>query len=244
MGTGGRLGGVIMVLGLTALAAGPSAPATSPAPSPVTNAASGPTTAESAPAFVERPRILDDAGKVVSEFTFPAGQTERVVKLTQVRDVWVTRDVKINGREVGWMVIDTGANLTTLDKMAAEGPGFRALTLGQGEDYAYLRGVDQIELDGISLQNHVVGVGDFASLRTNMGFPLKGSLGGDFLGQTPFCLDFTAGTLTFYARRSFKPPAGAREMSIQLSGKGQSGSVLRGRIPRRAVPWWRAGSAA
>ena len=222
MNTGCRFAMVAATLGLAVLA-GCQQPLS-------TDLASGTKKAESAAparaASIERPRILDDSGKVVSEFHFPPGQNERVIKLTQVGGLWLTRELKINGHDVGWMLIDTGANVTTVDKRIADDLGLKSLKKSGGSgDYDIMRGVDRIELTDIALNNHFVAVTDFSSLRATTGVLIRGSLGGDFLGQAPFCLDFTEGTLTFYERSRFRPPAGAREVRIQLTGKATSGSI-------------------
>lgn len=228
MSTGCRLAAVILTLGMTTWAGcqQPSA----------TNHGAGTKDAEPASAFIERPRVLDESGKVVSESIFPPGQSKVVLQLAHGPNFWATRDVKINGREIGWMLIDTGANLSTIDEMVADELGLKGLKPGQGGDYKHLRAIDRIEWGGIALNNHLVAVTDFASVRASYGVAIRGSLGGDFLGPVPFRLDFTEATLTFYARKNFKPPAGAREVRIQLSGKATSGSVYARAAPFTGIP--------
>lgn len=187
-------------------------------PNPKPNQAITPA-AQTAPAVVERPRILDDSGQVVSELFFPPGKTQVVLQLTQFRSGWLIRGLQLNGHDVGWMLLDTGINLTTVDTTVAEELQLKPLTPDHGKNYAYFRTAACLDLADLTLRNHYVAAIDFSPVRRAAGISIKGSMGGDLLGQVPYSLDFTAGTITFYDRKHFQPPVGAHELPLQLSGK-------------------------
>ena len=48
-----------------------------------------------------RPIVHDERGRVVSELVFPPGQRDVVVPLTFDGALLATKDVKVNGRDVG-----------------------------------------------------------------------------------------------------------------------------------------------
>ena len=132
------------------------------------------------------------------------------------------------------MFIDTGANVRSSIRCW---PTIWALKNINGDKPAApFYPVDRLDLAGITLRNHFVAVADFASLRAVAGFSIQGSLGADFLSRAPFCLDFTDSTLTFYSRKTFAPPAAARQYKIRLISTPTSGMPYARANPLCGIP--------
>ena len=57
--------------------------------------------------MIERPHVLDESGNVVSKLTFATNSGKAVVAFTNIRGLLLTDQVLINGRKVGWFLVDT-----------------------------------------------------------------------------------------------------------------------------------------
>ena len=122
----------------------------------------------------------------------------------------LTDAVRINGKRVGYFLIDTGSNRTILAPGVVEAlglemaGGFEINGEARGEVYT----VDQFRLGPLVLDRHMVGSVSLDHMQV-FAEPLVGILGCDVLGQVPVTLDYRAASLTFHDPERFKPPAGA-----------------------------------
>jgi predicted aspartyl protease len=166
--------------------------------------------------------VLRDGERVLSELTFPSDRAEVVFPLAESGVLLLTDAVTVNGRGLGWFVIDTGANFTTLDRTAAEQLGITVTDLwkrreGLQEPDGLYR-IRSLQIGGMTLSNHVIGVLDLSSITAASpnDRPIGGVLGGDVWGALPFTVDYPGKRLVIHGRRAFRPPSGAMRYDLQL----------------------------
>ena len=132
--------------------------------------------------------------------------------------------VKINGRDGGWLVVDTGATKTMLDAAAAERLGLaktetkRIGTFGGSVDVGVCK-VRSLSLGPVELGAHEILSVDLGFLGKVTDGRAVGMLGGSLLAVLPFTLDYRAKTLTLHHPAHFKPPAGADPNRKAKDGK-------------------------
>ena len=164
--------------------------------------------------------IVRENGLVLSELTFPADRDALALPLRPARSLLMTNAVRINGRPVGWMIIDTGAGWTCIDHATAQSLGigpdkFWKSPEGEKPPSGMYR-IDSLELGGgdggaggggMSLRNHVVAVIDLSSLNAlHVGVPIAGVVGADVFGAAPFTIDAPRRELILHRRSAFRPP--------------------------------------
>jgi len=118
--------------------------------------------------------------------------------------------VRIDGKEAGWFIIDTGATCTIIDRSVVKQIGLES---DSGvEISAPSKGIHggivkyrDLEVGPIAMHRGIVGVTDLTLFNTNL--PLAGVLGDDLLRELPVMIDYRSATLTLYRRKEFKPPA-------------------------------------
>ena len=122
----------------------------------------------------------------------------------------LTDQVRINGKRVGYFLIDTGSNRTVLSPAVAKELGLEPLGGFeiQGESRGQAHRLDALSLGPIVLEGHVVGSIDLAHIQV-FAQPLAGILGADVLGQVPITIDFRGQSLTFHDPKRFAPPKDA-----------------------------------
>jgi hypothetical protein len=146
--------------------------------------------------------------------TFPDGETKVVIPVEKGGHLLFAR-VKINGRDVGWLAVDTGATTTMLDAAAAERLGLvktetrETGTFGGSVDAGVCK-VRSLSVGPVELGAHEILLVDLGFLGKVTDGRAVGMLGGDLLAVLPFTLDYRARTLTLHHPAHFKPPAGAR----------------------------------
>lgn len=119
--------------------------------------------------------------------------------------------VRIDGKDAGWFVIDTGSSITVIDESVAKRLGFET-ELGL-EMSTPSRGVPsdlfryrELQVGQTSMRHGVVQVANLTVVISHANFPFAGVLGCDFLRDLPAALDFRSATLTMYSREHFNPP--------------------------------------
>jgi hypothetical protein len=133
----------------------------------------------------------------------------------------LTDRVKVNGRSVGWFLLDTGANFSMLDRsvVAAAGiqPGQRLMSLGDPREPDGAYRIGSLTVGDVSIRNHAILVSSLPHTRNVMQLRLAGILGGDIWGALPFVLDYNKATATFFDRREFHPPTAARSETLSMA---------------------------
>ena len=170
-----------------------------------------------------RPSVRDSVGNLVSEMLLPNRTSEFHLALLKAGGVLLTDRVTVNGRSVGWFLLDTGANFSMIDRSAAAAagiqPGERLMSLGdpQEPDGAYR--IKALTVGDVSVRNHAIFVSSLPRTRNVTQVRLAGIIGGDLWGALPFTLDYMNSTLTFFNRRDFHAPTGARRDSLSMAHK-------------------------
>ena len=124
----------------------------------------------------------------------------------------------VNGHDVP-MMLDTGAEVTLIDKALAEALGIvgegeiPAVGTSGSESVALARGVD-IRLGAVTLKNLTVGIYDFAPLAAAMKHPLPVLLGKEVMNEAVIDIDFAASRIRMVDRAAYRPTAAAREVAL------------------------------
>ncbi|HUO08408.1 MAG TPA: pepsin/retropepsin-like aspartic protease family protein [Phycisphaerae bacterium] len=171
----------------------------------------------------DRPAIRDSAGNLVSEVALPGASTELRLPLLESGGLLLTDRITVNGRSVGWFLLDTGANFSMLDRsaVAAAGikPGQRLMSLGDPREPDGAYRISSLTVGDVSIRNHAILVSSLPRARNVMQLRLAGILGGDVWGALPFALDYKNSTVTFFGRRDFHPPTAARAETLNITHK-------------------------
>lgn len=115
--------------------------------------------------------------------------------------------VRMNDKEAGWFVVDTGAPDLYVDDAAAKRVGL--VPLGKTAANKTVVELDRLDVGGMRLDPVHSYVESLPTLRNN-GEPLfSGLLGTVFLRECPFTIDFAEPSLTVYEPSSFVAPPGA-----------------------------------
>ena len=148
------------------------------------------------------------------------GDDPVVTQLRRIGPLLATRGV-IDGVDVGWFVVDTGASGILVDSSIAEKlqrkpvGKTRSSAVGGLVDAEIYR-CDRFEIAGCVADDAVllaVGVRQLANL---VGVEIAGLLGGDVLAAMPFALDMREETLTFYPSGDAAPRPATQPHDIRL----------------------------
>jgi predicted aspartyl protease len=190
--------------------------------------------------MIERPRVIDEAGNVVSQVRFPEHIDKTVIRVKNERGHLLTDQVTINGQKVGWFLVDTGANFTVLDRAAMDTAELsvdrRLVPMGEmGQpDGAYR--IRSISVGNMTLQNHAIIVAKLPSFSQTLSVPLAGVLGGDVWGAAPFMVDYRESTLALYCRSAFHGPVGVHVEDLIMAEKPESGFMFASANPFASQP--------
>jgi hypothetical protein len=182
-----------------------------------------------------RPTIREDR-RELSVLYFPPGRGEVVVPVVQEGWLLLTDAVTVNGQSVGWLIVDTGANWTGIDREAARRLGITAAGLwrtpfGDGSRDGLYR-IERLDVAGMTLSNHVIGVGDLSSLASARGRSIVGVVGGDVLGAVPFTVDFARKEFVLHRRDAFRPQPGVAEHRLTIRRPRTKGLLRHGQSCR------------
>ncbi len=146
----------------------------------------------------------------LSVLVFPKGVNRVVIKLSRMGPLLLTNAVRINGRRLGWFIIDTGADVTILNTtipLAAHLPAIISDAVIPAADRHDFRLAKSFSVGPLRLENQAVLRFNLAKLQANSPQPLAGVLGGNFWGKAPFTIDYQRNELLIYRPRSFQPPS-------------------------------------
>jgi ankyrin repeat protein len=152
---------------------------------------------------------------------FPEGKSDVTLQLLRADDLLLT-PVKINGRDVGLFIVDTGAAGMMIDPAIAQELGLPAVskgTVNSGKLTSTMFAVDEVDIGGVKSHNAFVFSVDITQIRKESGLTrLRGAIGNQFfLSQTPFTLNWSAATLTLH-RKAPSAPTDAVPVPLMLSG--------------------------
>jgi ankyrin repeat protein/predicted aspartyl protease len=144
----------------------------------------------------------DAASPATGDAAGPSGITksDHTVQLAFGGDNLYAR-VQIHGQDAGWFLVNPGNPSIGVDtglarrlelKMVAEGP---------------IVAVEELRIGELQMPPHLAIAADISELKRQLGVVISGVLGGTFLQDRPYTMDFRAGTITFHDRDHFVPPA-------------------------------------
>ncbi len=176
------------------------------APSPAPGAATP--LAAVAPLAVATPAA---AAAPIAPVAAPARVTGNVA-LQRRGDLRVAR-ARLAGRDLGDVLLDTGAGDTFIDRRRADEAGLRELIAASTEDKrddddARVREIQGLALDDLLLAEDRAFTIDLDATDASATGPLAGVIGFATLAVRPFTLDFPNDTLIVHSETTFEPPAG------------------------------------
>jgi ankyrin repeat protein len=124
---------------------------------------------------------------------------------------WRCIRVRIDGKDAGWFVVDTGASCTAIDKGLVKELGLRHVrdsetNVPSGSANTELVSYSELDVGPVSLRQGLAMAFDSPSISRKEKFKVSGVLGNDLLREQPFAIDFPASTLTLFRTQSFVPP--------------------------------------
>ncbi|MEX0775300.1 MAG: retropepsin-like aspartic protease [Phycisphaeraceae bacterium] len=133
-----------------------------------------------------------------------------VVKFGLPRNLPVAH-ASVNGKYIGFFLLDTGSSVTVLDAGKAVELGLtphdsaRLRAIGGAMDSPVVH-LDQVVIRGVDFGAQDAVVVDLGQVSRSIHLPIAGILGFGNLRDQVFTLDFTAGTITIEDRVHFVPP--------------------------------------
>jgi hypothetical protein len=150
-------------------------------------------------------------------------------------------DVRINGRDAGYFLIDTGAAITVIDRAVARrlklpSGGQLALSGVAGTQPAARSRVETLQIGSAPnearMAAHEVVVADLSDWKSSLGPRFGGVLGGTLWNELPLEIDYFARRLTFFSRPQFVAPDDSRLVSLKwFDGRPAIASRIAGRRP-------------
>jgi hypothetical protein len=131
---------------------------------------------------------------------------------------------KINGREVGWFIFDTGAGMSCIAKPLATELGLPAAgeTTADGNAGAQattFRRAESFEFGPVRLDRTLLVELDLAAIAQALGEPIAGVIGYECFFAGVFEIDVTAPSISVRPTASFALPATERWHDFQLIGR-------------------------
>ncbi len=188
------------------------------------------------PAYADEPSIIP--------ITFGKGEPSLKISLKK-EGAYLLAPVKVNGTDVGYFLIDTGAEGTLIDSNICKKLNLPKVSKGTargvgGTSAMTLKKIDTLSIGDLTLGEHEiaeVNLEELNSLLAKRGssYQLIGLLGASLLSQCPFTLDYESSTITFYDRKSFQPPTKAHMATLSFSNGIPSVKV---RISGKQEAWF------
>ncbi len=164
----------------------------------------------------------------------PPGRPSVAVPLERAGDALLVR-VRINDRDAGRFLVDTGAEGNLIDREVAAELGLpwvwrlNAAGVG-GRGPMPVRSVRSMQLGEVTVESHILGEIDFAPISDALGVPTSGVIGDATFSRTPVTVDYRAATLTFHDPSRFRPPPGVEEHAMRVAdGQPYVAGVVNGR---------------
>lgn len=156
-----------------------------------------------APALFEKPE------EAAAPIHF-AGSAHEVMSPVEVYSEYVFIPVRVSGAEVGWFLLDSGANESVISKPWAERIGLASQgALGTegaaGSTEVGLAKNLTLGLPGVEVPTRTVAVEDLSWVQQVLGRRLDGLLGYDFISRFVIRVDYQHRKLTLYDPVTFKP---------------------------------------
>lgn len=161
----------------------------------------------------------------------PAELPERITIGLAEDQGYLFAATRINGRDAGLFMVDTGASITVIEPGTANRLGLptvgRGSALGVGGSQRFdWRGVDSLVLGGaIDLEPKRAAALSLHKITDGLGVSVRGIVGYRSFGGLPFTLDYAAQTLTLHRPDAYTPTPGSTPVRL---------------VPHRGLPMVRA----
>ena len=155
----------------------------------------------------------------------PAGRTKVAVPIHRGGNLMFV-DAQINGQDVGFFVVDTGASATSIARDVADRLKLQVVGEGIGSDISgtHRSVIFRAKSMRIGDENNYVTMGpvdlyasDLQVWRAKFGPRFAGLLGGNAWQALPFQVNYRKQTVTFYDREHFAPPKPARKVLLTVN---------------------------
>lgn len=146
------------------------------------------------------------------------------IKLREHRG-YLFAPARINGREAGLFMFDTGSNLTVISTGVAGRLGLgvvgnsHAVGVGGTQAFDY-RGFHRLEFGGLEVSGDRAAAISLHPMSNGIGISVSGLIGIRELAGLPFTLDYADHTLTVYRRDMFTPPPGVKPQRARFDFAG------------------------
>ena len=180
----------------------------------------------------------------VSDFTFDASKPATVEARFAGRTHIMVRAL-VNGQDVGWFLLDSGAGAMVIDKAVADSLHLKRLNRGAavgvgGTFESSARAVDKFEIGPMTLRNVRFGDYDFSSFNKGSGPRIAGTIGTPLYRRAVVVTNWKGPTVEIYDRASFKLEKGAWQ---RLRFNNDNPAVL-GRVAGTPESWYRLDTGA
>jgi hypothetical protein len=120
----------------------------------------------------------------------------------------------VNGQDVGWFILDSGAGAMVIDKALADSLRLERVNRGSalgvgGTVESSARAVDKFEIGPMTLRNVRFGDYDFSSFNTGSGPRIAGTIGTPIFRRAVVVMNWKGPTVEIYDRAEFKLEKGA-----------------------------------
>lgn len=148
--------------------------------------------------------------------------------------------VRVNGSEPFWFILDTGASATILDTSRAKSLGIKfkgdGRVEGAGESSTAAGSAKNVSfgLPGVDFQAREIGIITLSSLNRYTGRVVDGVLGHDFFNRYIVEIDYEACLINLYEPQTFQYSGSGDSVPIELKDNGSSVRArlaVQGRVP-------------
>lgn len=172
-------------------------------------------------------------GAEVSVARFESDKDHVALPTASGRGLLLTEALTINGKSVGYMVVDTGSDITVLDTKRSQKLGLKLLgdlsLNGRAGGHSYM--VDTVAIGPLLVRHKVVASLDLTALQVFQK-PVVGIIGCDLLGKVPFSIDYATPALTLHNPARFVPPKDVPAFDLL---PGDARPMVEGTLGRKRV---------
>ena len=158
---------------------------------------------------------------------FPKGKAEVSIPFILVEGVPVTSAVRVNGKFVGRFLIDTGSQVSMVDRLLANRvmlPVIFQRHITWKGHRVDIRRINRLQIGPITLLKAPIGAVGLSKVKNPFYRNFVGTIGGNILGRLPFTIDYRNSTLILYNPQSFRPPTGIPVYSMRITHQYKAGS--------------------